>query len=68
MEDIPHVINPEPGCRFRRRCPPAVDECHRVTPPRRLLGADHDAACHVAWPRPDPGFTGTEPVGAPQSR
>jgi peptide/nickel transport system ATP-binding protein len=46
----PKVVNPTPGCRFRWRCPLAVDECHRVTPQRRPMGPDHDAACHVAQP------------------
>jgi peptide/nickel transport system ATP-binding protein len=46
----PKVINPTPGCRFRWRCPLAVDECHRVTPQRRPMGVGHDAACHVAQP------------------
>jgi peptide/nickel transport system ATP-binding protein len=49
----PKVIDPTPGCRFRWRCPLAIDVCHQVTPARRLLGDNHDAACHVA--QPDPG-------------
>ncbi len=44
----PRVIDPVPGCRFRWRCPLAVDECHRVTPELRELLPDHQAACHVA--------------------
>ena len=44
----PKVIDPAPGCRFRWRCPLAIDECHRVTPPLRELLPDHSAACHVA--------------------
>ncbi len=44
----PRVIDPEPGCRFRWRCPLAIDECHSVTPPLRELLPDHQAACHVA--------------------
>jgi peptide/nickel transport system ATP-binding protein len=44
----PRVINPAEGCRFRWRCPLAIDECARVTPRRRVLAPDHDAACHVA--------------------
>ncbi len=44
----PRVIDPVPGCRFRWRCPLAIDECHRVTPPLRELLPDHQAACHVA--------------------
>jgi peptide/nickel transport system ATP-binding protein len=44
----PRVIDPEPGCRFRWRCPLAIDECHSVTPELRELLPDHQAACHVA--------------------
>jgi oligopeptide/dipeptide ABC transporter ATP-binding protein len=44
----PRVINPTPGCRFRWRCPLAVDECATATPLPRLLAPAHLAACHVA--------------------
>ena len=44
----PKVIDPAPGCRFRWRCPLAIDECHKVTPPLRELLPEHSAACHVA--------------------
>jgi oligopeptide/dipeptide ABC transporter ATP-binding protein len=44
----PKVIDPQPGCRFRWRCPLAIDECHRVTPRLRELLPHHEAACHVA--------------------
>jgi oligopeptide/dipeptide ABC transporter ATP-binding protein len=44
----PKVIDPVPGCRFRWRCPLAIDTCAQVTPVLAELGPDHDAACHVA--------------------
>jgi len=44
----PRVIDPTPGCRFRWRCPLAIDECAQVTPELRLLLPGHQAACHVA--------------------
>ncbi len=44
----PRVIDPTPGCRFRWRCPLAIDECHQVTPALRELVPGHSAACHVA--------------------
>jgi peptide/nickel transport system ATP-binding protein len=44
----PKVIDPVPGCRFRWRCPLAIDECHSVTPPLRELLPEHSVACHVA--------------------
>jgi len=44
----PKVVNPAPGCRFRERCPYAVERCATETPELRLLGPAHFAACHVA--------------------
>jgi oligopeptide/dipeptide ABC transporter ATP-binding protein len=44
----PRVIDPAPGCRFRWRCPLAVERCHTVTPQLSQLGPGHEAACHVA--------------------
>jgi peptide/nickel transport system ATP-binding protein len=44
----PRVIDPTPGCRFRWRCPLAIDVCHQVTPELTELLPDHSAACHVA--------------------
>jgi peptide/nickel transport system ATP-binding protein len=44
----PRVINPTEGCRFRWRCPLAIEVCAEVTPQLRLLGGAHTAACHVA--------------------
>jgi peptide/nickel transport system ATP-binding protein len=44
----PRVIDPSPGCRFRWRCPLAIDECHRVTPELAELAPGQAVACHVA--------------------
>jgi peptide/nickel transport system ATP-binding protein len=44
----PKVIDPAPGCRFRWRCPLAIDVCATTTPELAQLAPDHDAACHVA--------------------
>jgi len=44
----PKVVNPAPGCRFRSRCPLAIDICHKVTPQLVELAPGHEAACHVA--------------------
>jgi peptide/nickel transport system ATP-binding protein len=43
----PRVINPSEGCRFRWRCPLAVEKCARVTPPPMPLGSAQ-VACWVA--------------------
>jgi peptide/nickel transport system ATP-binding protein len=45
----PQVIDPRPGCRFRPRCPVAIDACATVTPePLPLTAAGRQVACHVA--------------------
>ena len=44
----PRVINPEPGCRFRFRCPLAIERCTTETPVLRPIADGHDVACHVA--------------------
>ncbi len=49
----PKVVNPTEGCRFRARCPIAVDECGRVTPRLHAVGVGHAAACHLAVTDPD---------------
>src|ERR1700677_4327664 len=43
----PKVIDPTPGCRFRFRCPIAIDKCSAVTPELTQAGA-REVACHVA--------------------
>jgi peptide/nickel transport system ATP-binding protein len=43
----PKVINPTEGCRFRWRCPLAIDKCSHVTPRPKPLGPSL-VACHVA--------------------
>jgi peptide/nickel transport system ATP-binding protein len=48
----PKVIDPSPGCRFRSRCPLAIDTCAQVTPVLAELRPGHHAACHVAQQAP----------------
>jgi peptide/nickel transport system ATP-binding protein len=43
----PRVINPSEGCRFRWRCPYAIEKCAEVTPRPEPIGPVR-VACHVA--------------------
>jgi oligopeptide/dipeptide ABC transporter ATP-binding protein len=45
--DPPRVIDPGEGCRFRFRCPLAMETCSIVTPPLLPVSEGHEAACHV---------------------
>jgi peptide/nickel transport system ATP-binding protein len=48
----PRVINPSEGCRFRWRCPYAIDKCALLTPRPRPIGSTQ-VACHVAAGTPE---------------
>jgi oligopeptide/dipeptide ABC transporter ATP-binding protein len=43
----PRVINPGEGCRFRWRCPRAIEKCTHITPLPTPIGS-RQVACHVA--------------------
>jgi peptide/nickel transport system ATP-binding protein len=58
----PRVINPTEGCRFRWRCPLAIDKCSEVTPWPAPIGSRR-VACHVVAGEAE---AATEP--APASR
>jgi oligopeptide/dipeptide ABC transporter ATP-binding protein len=48
--ETPNAADLPPGCRFRPRCPVAVERCAAVDPRLVVLGAGRSAACLLASP------------------
>jgi peptide/nickel transport system ATP-binding protein len=57
----PRVINPGEGCRFRWRCPHAIEKCELLTPRPTPIGSTQ-VACHVAVANAEKA---ANPAGAP---
>jgi peptide/nickel transport system ATP-binding protein len=53
--ELPSPIDPPSGCRFRTRCPYAIERCRLEAPSLLASTAGHLTACHRADELPAAG-------------
>jgi oligopeptide/dipeptide ABC transporter ATP-binding protein len=45
--EVPSPLNPPSGCRLHPRCEHAMPVCCQQEPPLKMIGPDHEVACHL---------------------
>ncbi len=45
--ELTSPINPQPGCRFAKRCPYATEKCANIDTPVKEIEPNHYVACHL---------------------
>lgn len=45
--EVPSPVNTPPGCKFVKRCPYAMDECHKKEPELKEVEENHFVACYL---------------------
>jgi oligopeptide/dipeptide ABC transporter ATP-binding protein len=63
--ELPSALHPPSGCRFRTRCPRAIDRCATEEPPLRKFGDGHFGACHLPLREP---VAPSVPAALPQAQ